>query len=145
VVDAAPVPGDQCGATIGPGQVITEQSRPPIGDRDSIGACPLCAGPVPDPQSSQFHTIVAAARDQATPEQTSSLAAALRHHLNAPIAHGSADDLTAEWTGPWQPIAHEMHHTPTDQWNQRLALLLLILDTPNAVGGPPSPQAPQAR
>ena len=144
MVDAAATVCDQCGAMIGPG---------------------------PDPQrSARFGSVIVAARDRATPEQASSLAAALRHHLNSPIARGDADDLTAEWTGPWHPIAHELHRTPAAQWNQRLTVLLRMLDTTptdwpraatadrptdptrppktpakNTTGGPPSPPTPQAR
>ena len=141
MVDAAATVCDQCGAMI---------------------------DPEPDPQqSARFGSVIAAARDRATPEQACSLAAALRHHLNSPIARGSADDLTAEWTGPWRPIAHELHRTPAAQWNQRLTVLLRMLDTTatdwprerpppvgsptqparparhrtSAAGGPPSPQA----
>ena len=141
MVDAAATVCDQCGAMI---------------------------DPEPDPQqSARFGSVIAAARDRATPEQACSLAAALRHHLNSPIARGSADDLAAEWTGPWHPIAHELHRTPAAQWNQRLTVLLRMLDTTatdwprerpppvgsptqparpprhrtSAAGGPPSPQA----
>ena len=140
MVDAAPI-CDQCGAMIDPG---------------------------PDPgRPERFGSVIVAARDRATIEQASSLAAALRHHLNAPIARGSAEDLAAEWTGPWHPIAHELHRTPAAQWNQRLTVLLRMLDTTatdwprerpppvgsptqparpprhrtSAAGGPPSPQA----
>ena len=103
MVDAAATVCDQCGAMI---------------------------DPEPDPQqSARFGSVIAAARDRATPEQACSLAAALRHHLNSPIARGRADDLTAEWTGPWRPIAHELHRTPAAQWNQRLTVLLRMLDT----------------
>ena len=137
---------------------------------DGATICDQCGAlidPGPDPQrSARFGNVIVAARDRATPEQASSLAAALRHHLNAPIARGSAEDLAAEWTGPWHPIAHELHRTPAAQWNQRLTVLLRMLDTTptdwprkpppvgsptrparpashraNAAGGPPSPRA----
>jgi hypothetical protein len=108
--------------------------------------------PGPDPgRPERFGGVIVAARDRATPEQASSLAAALRHHLNAPIARGSAEDLTAQLTGPWHPIAHELHRTPAAQWNQRLTVLLRMLDTtptdwprerPPPVGSPTQPARP---
>lgn len=67
------------------------------------------------------------------------MTAALRD-LNPPQPadrHAPGPDLTTELVGPWQVVAFELRHTPTDQRHVQLTLLLWMLDNPT-----PPPQGP---
>ena len=130
----APAECDQCGVVFGSGVVIAEHPGEPSSYRRTAGPCPQCGGRGSVPEwVFRFHATAAGARDQATPDEISSLSVALRRHLSSsePKDLGDADtDLNAHLVGPWRPVAVVLHRSPADQRSAQLTLLLWMLDAP---------------
>ena len=131
----APAICDDCDAVFASDLIVAEHPGEPTSYRRSAGPCPHCGGRGHIPEwVHRFHATAVDARDRATPEQISSLTAALRHHLNPPQPaqrNAPGPDLTTELVGPWQVVAFELRHSPAQQLRAQLTLLLwMMLDEP---------------
>lgn len=131
----APAICDDCDAVFASDLIVAEHPGEPTSYRRSAGPCPHCGGRGHIPEwVHRFHATAVDARDRATPEQISSLTAALRHHLTPPQPaqrRAPGPDLTTELVGPWQVVAFELRHSHAQQLRAQLTLLLwMMLDEP---------------